>query len=324
MLPGSCGDGVVMHLNRFDMNLLIALDALLRERSVTRAGERIYLSQSAMSGALQRLRDHFGDELLVRVGRELELTPRAEALVEPIREILLRVQAALEAEPSFDPATAMRTFSIMMSDYCFVAYMRAVIKRLQAEAPGITCRVERLDAASIKRLEAGDVHFCLLPETPHLGGSVALITEAGKSVTLRRSRLFSDDWVCAVWRDHPTVGETMTVDEYLSLPHAVADFGPGTITVEDLAVRRDGLSLKASVSYGGFSFLPMLLEGTSLVATIQRRLGAFLQPGLPIRLLEPPIALTPIHETLVWHGRHEFEPGHMWLRKVMVETALTL
>ena len=119
-----------MHLNRFDMNLLIALDALLREKSVTRAGERIYLSQSAMSGALQRLRDHFGDELLVRVGRELELTPRAEALVEPIRDILLRVQAALE-EPSFEPATAMRTFSIMMSDYCFVAYMRAVIKRLQ-------------------------------------------------------------------------------------------------------------------------------------------------------------------------------------------------
>ena len=310
-----------MHLNRFDMNLLIALDALLREKNVTRAGERVYLSQSTMSGALQRLRDYFGDELLVRAGRELELTPRAQALVDPIRDILLRVQAALETEPSFDPSSATRTFSIVMSDYCFVAFMRTVIKRLQQEAPGITCRIESLDASSVKRLEAGDVHFCLLPETPQLIGSVALITEAGKSVTLRRARLFSDDWVCAVWRDHPTLGETMTMEQYLTLPHAVADFGSGTSTVENLAVRRDGLSLTTAVSYGGFSSLPMLLEGTPLVATIQRRLANFLQPGLPIRLLAPPIALTPIQETLFWHERHEFEPGHVWLRKVMIDTA---
>src|ERR1700753_1546934 len=144
MLPDSCGDGVIMHLNRFDMNLLIALDALLREKNVTRAGERIYLSQSTMSGALQRLRDYFGDELLVRVGRELELTPRAQTLVDPVRDILLRVQAALESEPSFDPATAARRFSIVMSDYCFLTFLRPVIKRLQEEAPGITCRVEPL------------------------------------------------------------------------------------------------------------------------------------------------------------------------------------
>jgi DNA-binding transcriptional LysR family regulator len=310
-----------MHLNRFDLNLLIALDALLREKNVTRAGERVYLSQSSMSGALQRLRDYFGDELLVRAGREFELTPRAQALVEPIRDILLRTQAALEVEPTFDPASTTRVFSIVMSDYCFVAFMREVVKRLQKEAPGITCRVESLDSSSVKRLEAGDVHFCLLPETPQLIGSVALINEAGKSATLRRSRLFTDDWVCAVWRDHPTVGDTLTLEEYLALPHAVADFGFGTNTVEDLAVRRDGLRLTTPVSYAGFSALPMLLAGTPLVATIQRRLGTFLEPSFPIKLLSPPISLAPIQETLFWHERHEFEPGHMWLRKLMIEVA---
>jgi DNA-binding transcriptional LysR family regulator len=310
-----------MHLNRFDLNLLIALDALLREKNVTRAGERVYLSQSAMSGALQRLRDYFGDELLTRAGRELELTPRGQALVEPIRDILLRIQAALEAEPSFDPSTATRTFSFVMSDYCFVAFMREVIKRLQRDAPGITCRVEALDASSVKRLEAGDVHFCILPETPHLIGSLALINEAGKSMALRRCRLFSDDWVCAVWRDHPTLGETLTLEEYLALPHAVADFGSGTSTVEELAVRRDGLNLKAAVSYAGFSALPMLLPGTSLIATVQRRLAQLLQPGLPIRLLTPPIAVTPLQESLFWHERHEFEPGHMWLRQLLADAA---
>jgi LysR family nod box-dependent transcriptional activator len=119
-----------------------------------------------MSGAPQRLRDYFGDDLLVRAGREFELTPRAEALAGPIREILLRIQAALETEPTFNPLTAKRVFSIVMSDYCFLAFMREVVPRLQREAPDITCRIEPLDHSSIKRLDAGQVNFCLPPEYP--------------------------------------------------------------------------------------------------------------------------------------------------------------
>ena len=312
-----------MHLNRFDLNLLIALDALLREKNVTRAGERVYLSQSAMSGALQRLRDYFGDDLLVRAGREFELTPRAQTLTEPIRDILLRVQAALEVEPTFDPASAQRSFSIVMSDYCFVAFMREVVLRLQREAPGITCRVEQLDGSSVKRLEAGDVNFCLLPELPQLVGTAALSNEAGKSVSLRRTKLFTDDWMCAVWRDHPTVGDSLTLEQYLALPHAIADFGMGMNSVEDMAIRRDGLKVNIPVSYGGFSALPLLLIGTSMIVTIQRRLARFLEPQLPIKLLPPPLSLAPIQESLFWHERHEFEPGHQWLRNVMMEVAKT-
>ncbi len=300
-----------MQLNRFDLNLLIALDALLREKSVTRAGERVYLSQSAMSGALQRLRDYFGDDLLVRAGRELELTPR----------ILLRIQAALEVEPTFDPSTAKRVFSIVMSDYCFVAFMREVVLRLQREAPGVTCRVETLDASSVKRLEAGEVNFCLLPENVQLIGHVQLINEADKSVSLRRTKLFTDDWVCAVWREHPTVGETLTLAQYLSLPHASADFGFGTSTIEELAIRRDSLAVASVLTYGGFSTLPFMLPGTSMIATIQRRLARVVEPLLPIKLLPPPLVLPPIQETLFWHERHEFEPGHLWLRNLFIEVA---
>ncbi len=310
-----------MHLNRFDLNLLIALDALLSEKSVTRAGERTYVSQSSMSGALQRLREYFGDDLLVRSGREFELTPLAQMLAAPIRDILLRIQAALDGKPSFEPGTAKRVFSIVMSDYCFVAFMREVVLRLQKQAPGVTCRVEPLDVTSVNRLEAGDVNFCLLPETPQLIGNIALIKEASNSMTLRRTKLFSDDWVCAVCRDHPTIGESLTLEQYLALPHAVADFGLGTTTVEDLAIRLQGLDVSVCVSYGGFSALPLILPGTSMIATIQRRLARFLEPLLPIRILEPPLSLPPIQETLFWHERHEFDPGHMWLRNVMIETA---
>jgi LysR family nod box-dependent transcriptional activator len=304
-----------MQLNRLDLNLLIALDALLREKNVTRAGERIFLSQSAMSGALQRLRDYFGDDLLVRAGRELELTPRGAALAGPIREILLRIQAALDTEPTFDPSSAKRVFSIVMSDYCFVAFMREVVPRLQKEAPGITCRVEPLDHSSIKRLDAGQVNFCLLPAYP------APIPDATAAVSLRQTPLFSDDWVCAVWRDHPSVGDSLSMEQYLALPHAYTDFGFGTSTLEDTTLRKDGLTLRIPLTYGGFSSLPFVLPGTLMIATIQRRLARVLETSLPIRILPSPVSYPPLQETLFWHERQEFEPCHVWLRNLFIDVA---
>jgi len=301
-------------LNRFDLNLLTALDALLREKSVTRAGERVCLSQSAMSGALQRLRDYFGDDLLVRSGRELELTPRAAALAAPIRDILISIQAALEVEPSFDPASAKRVFSIVMSDYCFVAFMREVIPRLQAEAPGVTCRIEALDASSMKRLEDGDVNFLLLPEK-------LSFFDVENLPFFRKAKLFTDDWVCVVWQNHPTVHDTLSLEQYLELPHVSTDFGSGTSTAEDMAIRRDGLTLASRVTYGGFSSLPFVVPGTSMIATIQRRLARVLEPTLPIKVLPTPLPLPPLQETLFWHERHEFEPGHLWLRNLLMEVA---
>jgi LysR family transcriptional regulator, nod-box dependent transcriptional activator len=304
-----------MQLNRLDLNLLVALDALLREKNVTRAGERIFLSQSAMSGALQRLRDYFGDDLLVRAGRELELTPRAEALAGPIRDILLRIQAAVETEATFDPSTAKRVFSIVMSDYCFVAFMREVVPRLQREAPGITCRIEPVDYSNVKRLDSGEVNFCLLPD------NAAPMTEANTSVSLRRTPLFTDDWVCAVWREHPSVGDSLSMEQYLALPHAFTDFGFGTSTVEDMIIKKDGLTIRIPLTYGGFSSLPFVLPGTSMIATIQRRLARVLETSLPIKTLASPVSLPPIQETLYWHERHDFEPGHVWLRNLFIDIA---
>ena len=304
-----------MSLNRFDLNLLTALDSLLREKSVTRAGERVCLSQSAMSGALQRLRDYFGDDLLVRAGRELELTPRAAALAAPIRDILISIQAALEVEPSFDPASAKRVFSIVMSDYCFVAFMREVVPRLQLAAPGVTCRIEALDSSSVKRLEAGHVNFLLLPE------KLSFVREAENLPSFRKAKLFTDDWVCVVWKDHPTVKDTLSLEQYLELPHVSTDFGTGTDTVEDVAIRRDGLTLASRVTYGGFSSLPFVVPGTSMIATIQRRLAHVLEHALPIKLLPTPLPLPPLQETLFWHERHDFEPGHLWLRNLLIEVA---
>ena len=127
-----------MNLNEFDLNLLVALDALLRERSVTRAGACLHLSQSAMSGSLARLRDLLGDELLVPVGRRMVLTPVAEQLARPLRQALLDIRSALSTKPEFEPATAERHISIGASDYTSIILLGDVLRQAKSEAPNVT------------------------------------------------------------------------------------------------------------------------------------------------------------------------------------------
>ena len=131
-----------MHLNRFDLNLLVALDALLTERNVTRAAERVFIAQPAMSRALARLRRQFDDPLLIRVGRELRLTPVAQALIEPVRDALLQVQAALGTRPAFDPARSQRVFSLMVPDFVAPLLMPGVLRNLMAESDSVQVRLE--------------------------------------------------------------------------------------------------------------------------------------------------------------------------------------
>ena len=145
-----------MQLNRFDLNLLIALDALLHEKNVTRAAERVFVSQPAMSAALQKLREYFNDQLLVRIGRDMELTPRGLSLVEPVREALLKIQATLGTQPSFEPETVQRTFSLIVSADAILRVLPQVLRKLAREAPGITCHVEHFSDTTLARLESGD------------------------------------------------------------------------------------------------------------------------------------------------------------------------
>jgi LysR family transcriptional regulator, nod-box dependent transcriptional activator len=124
-----------------------------------------------------------------------------------------------------------------------------------------------------------------------------------------------------VWREHPSVGDSLSMEQYLALPHAYTDFGFGTSTVEDTIIKKDGLTIRIPLTYGGFSSLPFVLPGTSMIATIQRRLARVLETSLPIKILASPVSLPPIQETLYWHERHDFEPGHIWLRNLFIDVA---
>jgi LysR family nod box-dependent transcriptional activator len=305
------------NLNRFDFNLLLALDTLLSERSVTRAADRLCVTQPALSGSLQRLRQHFDDPLLLRVGREMELTPKARALIEPVRTALLHINAALETQAIFDPGTSERTFRVAMSDYCVHIYLPKVVRILAARAPQLRLMIENVFGPSFSRLEGGDIDIVVTH------GDRSLFGREGRDVDLLTADLFADSFVCVVARDHP-IGESMTKDDYLSYPHALAFFGANVRTVEEAEIERRGIVIKELLHVPTFAGLLQMLPGTELIATVQSKLAEQLADTHKVRVLQPPMNLGTLKETLIWHNRSDDDPGHIWLRAVMKEAAAEL
>jgi LysR family transcriptional regulator, nod-box dependent transcriptional activator len=307
-----------MQLNRFDLNLLIALDALLHEKNVTRAAERVFVSQPAMSAALQKLRDYFDDPLLVRVGRDMELTPRGLSLVEPVREALLRIQATLGTQPTFDPATVRRTFTVMVTDEALPQLLPAVLRRVTREAPGIQCQIEQVSQTSLTRLEYGDADLCLCLDLLRFFG-VRAYPDTLRAIELRPVR-----WVCAVSRDHPSVGDELTLAQYQALPHAFARPAGQTTPVEEFVRRLLGFDLDVRATAQSLLELPFTLPGTALVATVPERVATLAGAVVPLKTFALPFDALDSHEVLLWHKRNEPDPGHAWLRALFIDVAREL
>jgi len=195
-----------MDFRGLDLNLLVMLDILLEEKNITRTGERIYLSQSATSGALSRLRYYFKDELLVQVGNRLVLTPLAEELIEPIKDLLLQASLVAHKTPDFDPATSTRRFKIELSDYVATLLMPTVIRRVYQEAPSVQLELLGLTDAPNELLERGEVDFLILPED-YLSTSHPC------------AKMFVDEYACVVWKDNPDIGRKVSLEQYLKAGH---------------------------------------------------------------------------------------------------------
>lgn len=297
-----------MDLHLFDLNLLVALDALLTERNVTRAGNRLHLSQSATSGALARLRHHFRDELLVPVGRQMALTPVAEGLVEPVRDILLRVRGTLGSKPSFDPRTTTRHISIAVSDYVAEIVMGDVLRRTHREAPHMTFELRGVGRRATEDLESGELDFLIAPE-----GYV--------SPSHPTEVLFDDTYTCVAWANNDALGTSLTLEEYLNLGHVEVRVAgaepPGNYDVNFL--RRSHFTRRVEISVPTFSLAPQLVVGTSRVATIATRLAVRCAERLPLKLIPVPIAIPPMVEMLQWHRVYEYDPAHHWFRQLLKE-----
>jgi len=298
-----------MRLGHFDMNLLVALDALLDTRSVTRASERLHIGASATSSALGRLREYFGDELLMQVGRRMELTPLGRSLAQPVREILLTVQSTVVARLEFDPAQARRNFVIRASDYLTTVLLIDVVQRLQREAPGITLHIANMADDVPERLDRGEVDFVIYP-------SISVNPEHPSQA------LFEETYSCVVWTGNTLVGDTLSLEQYRKMGHVAATFGDSrSVSFESLVMANLGVSRSIEVTTTNFNTLPQLVIGTTRIATVHTRLAQIYAHYLPLRLLPLPMALPPLVEVMQWHAINNSDPAHVWMRRVLQEQA---
>jgi len=296
-----------MHLNDLDLNLLRVFDAVLRERSVTVAGERVGLSQPAMSNALGRLRRLFGDPLFVRTPRGMNPTPYAQRIADPVRQALDLLELTLRERTAFDPATAERTFRFHMSDIGEMVFLPPLLERLKVDAPGAKVEVAQYPVASIRdALASGEIDLAV-GFMPELGGGVA------------QRRLFRDRYVCIVRAGHPRIRGTLSAAQFRAAHHVlITSSGTGHQVVER-SLDEHGLLGVVALRVPHFMVVPMILERTDLVCTVPWQLAqAFAGMGR-FRALELPIPIPAFDVKLLWHERHEQEPGNRWLRELMIE-----
>ncbi len=300
-----------MDLHGFDLNLLVALDALLAERSVTNAGRRVHLSQSAMSGVLARLRTVFGDELLVPARGGMALTPLAEQLVEPVAAVLLEIQQRILTQVPFDASTTKRSFTVAASDYAVSVLLAPLLRDLRAAAPGVSVTIVPL-RDRVRQLDDPHLDLLIVPKA---------FVPSGRPHHV----LFRDTFSCITWRNHPTIGDTLTLEQYAALGHVVVSFVEGRVTSFDAQFGPgEGLHRRIEVVAPSYQVLPDLVAGTDRIATIQTRLARMLAVTYPIKVLALPAPLPTFEEAMVWHERFDGDEGHSWFRARMLETAAAL
>src|SRR5581483_8041653 len=208
--------------------------------------------------------------LLVRVGRDMELTPRGLSLVEPVREALLRIQATLGTQPTFDPATVQRSFTLIVSADAILRVMPAVFRRISREAPGIQCHVEHFSDTTLSRLEYGDADLYLGLNSLRLFG-LRSFPETLRMIDLRAVR-----WTVVVAKDHPSVEDTITEAQYLSLPHVFGWPSGHTLPLEEMVRRLTNADIDVRATTPGLLEIPFLLSGTELIATLPEHLASVL------------------------------------------------
>jgi LysR family transcriptional regulator, nod-box dependent transcriptional activator len=299
-----------LNFRHLDLNLLVALDAMLTERHVTAAGARLHLGQSAMSAQLARLREYFEDDLLVQVGRKMVPTPLGESLMEPVRRILVEIQTTIAAKPTFDPVTATRRFALMMSDYVASVLMTEVLKRAARVAPGVSFELlANNGAAPMDFLDRAEIDFLVMP-SEFLSADHPTLP------------LFMDDYVCIACADNAEVTEEMSLDQYLALGHVVVKFSRGHRSdIDEWFLAQQGCTRRVEVVAMNSNLVPQFIIGTRRIATVHRRMANHFLKYYPLKVISPPLKIPPLTETLQWHRSSDRDPGGLWLRSLMKEAA---
>lgn len=292
-----------MRFNRLDLNLLVALDVLLEEQNITRAAERLHMTQSATSGVLGRLRTYFEDELLVQVGRKMQPTPYALGLISPVREVLLTIQSSITVKQAFDPSSSKRHFRLITSDYLISVLFAQVIQKIHQEAPHITFEMLGPIDNSAELLMRGEIDLMIVPERYIIEGQPSKL-------------LFEEEHVCVVWDANPLVGDSLTLEQYMNMGHVSVGFGRSRhMSIEDWFMNQYGFNRRLEVITNDFNTLPQLIVGTQRIATMHQRLARLYAAHLPLRIIQPPVKIPVMREFMLWHRTMDRDPMHQWLRE---------
>lgn len=304
------------HLANLDLNLLVALRELIRERNVTRAAERLGVTQPAASAALSRLRRHFGDELLVRGKRGYVLTPLAMQLAEQVEAVCVAAEHLFATSTHFDPVASRREFTLLMADYTIAVMGEQLSRLVCASLPQAGLHV-RLVRESLALDYAETIRF--------IDGMVAPPVSRFRVPDVRSAELFRDRWVCVVSTENRALDtDTPCLDDLARLPwvapyHQGQGYPSAAPIVRQLTLL--GIQPRVAVRVESYLAVPHFIVGTDRVALMQERLATMFADRLDLKVLECPGEPEPIVEALWWHESYEDDPAHAWLRRLLVQAA---
>ncbi|MEL7977972.1 LysR family transcriptional regulator [Isoptericola sp. F-RaC21] len=299
-------------LVNLDLNLLVALDALLQSRSVTKAAAHMRLSQPALSASLAKLRRHFDDPLLSRRGNEYTLTPLALQLRERIRTVLAGVERVFAAEPVFDPASSTREVRIIASDYSIAVLGAAIAGILAREAPGMRLHFTANTPSLIEEAERV------------LVGADLILMPHGFLTDLPHTDLHDDRWTCVVAESNSEVGDELTEEQLRALPWVMTFHSPTASTPAARHLRMLGIEPRVEVVTEQFLTVPALVAGTRRVALLQERLVRLLPAGFAVRAVPSTVDLGAMVEAMWWHPVNDHDPEHEFLRDVVLRAAVAV
>jgi len=288
-------------LRQLDLNLLVTLDALLAEHNVTRAAERLHLAQPTVSVQLARLREFFGDPLLLPGPRGMRPTARADELREPLREALAALAQAVAPSSAFDPALSRHTWRVAAFDYSEFTVLLPALAGLRQAAPSARLAVVQLTPAQVaKKAEQADI-------------DLAFLIEAEAPPDLRRRPLFTERYVLAGRAGHPRLKRRPTLAQFCQLEHViVSPDGGGFTGVTDSVLAELGMARRVALSVPHFLFLGAVLASTDLVAMVPSRL---VRGNAALQVVEAPIEVPGFEMLMLWHERVHRDPAHQWLRE---------
>ncbi|WP_050418964.1 LysR family transcriptional regulator [Bradyrhizobium tropiciagri] len=291
---------------RFDLRLLLELEAIHRFGSLTAAGDALGLSQPALSHALARMRTAFGDDLFVRTSRGLLPTPRADELATQARKIIAFVRSELVSAP-FEPASLERTFKLGMSDVAQMVFLPKLVSCVRKIAPGSRFQVMSLESREMaEALEAGLVDLAI-GRFPKLKGA-----------SLKREELFRRGYLCLVSARHPRIrGQKVTMDQYQQLPHMIVSSPGRADEIFDRLLRSRGVKRNVVLEVPHALCIPGIISGSDLIVTVPHSVALSLASHAGIRLVKPPIDTTPFGVSQHWSSRYENDPANNWLRTIV-------